>query len=920
MGFLTGFATGAFGAISEGLDNITREEQRRERMEEKQRQLLERLDYEGIIKQRIKNIEISAADKRSENEIRQAEIRAKQLEKFNNQQLVTQLTAAAERSDRSDTSRYASTVYSANARKEVQIAQDAGRRQDKKDQIKRQQEGKRVLARAKVIDKNHVVPYGPKVNGKKKNEVIFAKGAGKGRAIQNMANMFQQLNSLSLEEKNEFLKDPDTHRILKSFLTAGTSQFTTTAIGEGGGAIPTGEGALGKGVYPTKATSLLSVYFKGVPTSDPIKKFVTNWATNYERTKDATKPKEEGGGPNLWGYDYTGAAVSLKPEDQTVLNSRIKEYQKTSGQYQKNLSPTQFYARWRALGGLPYEKDNQESKQLWNLPRFVVDVIRGDQNSQKIERTIRFFTKTGEFENANHTFTKPDGLGSVEIQPSFNLAFKLLSPSNSTNPTIPQTSVVSSEARQPDNNLNVFLQTAEGQLFLKTRRQAEEQTGLIDSAITNVNALASLEKSRNVRSKAGEWVIKGASYLQVFAKDLGNIYNIVTSNDRKSIGFTPEGKPIPFQDGTISKKISEFDKKIKSSKIGSEAERLAKIEALEYMLAYQMASILQGGVGGRTISDMDVKNNLAILKSAYIGKEGALRKLRMVRGFMEKKKAIVESYLSMIPSSASQRKHLNADIIQAHKRSMELQLKILGEQATRILRGDTRELQLAVRQNVRNIGGAVIDDMYNNRTPIDLSEIDAVSNLNNQLIEDGHLPQGDRRILQFFTTQSMSRQDARKDIRMDSLKDSQLAPDETSDDSIRITPDILYSGKAAYLSGSRLDQLLSLPSKGLNSLELKQRVKDLTARGRLKFSAFDFKVAKQSKTGGIVDKYPVPLSWVETGNIPESTNGNRMYVDVNTFSKFMQSYKKHINRPNANRFALGGTVGTNPLFNRMENK
>ena len=57
MGFLTGFATGAFGAISEGLDNITREEQRRKLMEEKQRQLLERLDYEGEIKERIQKAE-----------------------------------------------------------------------------------------------------------------------------------------------------------------------------------------------------------------------------------------------------------------------------------------------------------------------------------------------------------------------------------------------------------------------------------------------------------------------------------------------------------------------------------------------------------------------------------------------------------------------------------------------------------------------------------------------------------------------------------------------------------------------------------------------------------------------------------------------------------------------------------------------
>ena len=84
MGFLTGFATGAFGAISEGLDNITREEQRRKLMEEKQRQLLERLDYEGEIKERIQKIKIGADDDRQIRRIKANQAAALLLKEQNN--------------------------------------------------------------------------------------------------------------------------------------------------------------------------------------------------------------------------------------------------------------------------------------------------------------------------------------------------------------------------------------------------------------------------------------------------------------------------------------------------------------------------------------------------------------------------------------------------------------------------------------------------------------------------------------------------------------------------------------------------------------------------------------------------------------------------------------------------------------------
>jgi len=57
----------------------------------------------------------------------------------------------------------------------------------------------------------------------------------------------------------------------------------------------------------------------------------------------------------------------------------------------------------------------------------------------------------------------------------------------------------------------------------------------------------------------------------------------------------------------------------------------AKVSMLETALAYQLTSILQGGTGGRTISDTDVKKTLDMMTGTYSSKEMKMAKLQEIK-------------------------------------------------------------------------------------------------------------------------------------------------------------------------------------------------------------------------------------------------------------------------------------------------
>ena len=72
----------------------------------------------------------------------------------------------------------------------------------------------------------------------------------------------------------------------------------------------------------------------------------------------------------------------------------------------------------------------------------------------------------------------------------------------------------------------------------------------------------------------------------------------------------------------------------------------ARIEAIEMTLAYQLTAILQGGTGGRTISDTDVTRTLAIFGGTFIGVEQKLAKIGIVEDFIERARLRGELFTS----------------------------------------------------------------------------------------------------------------------------------------------------------------------------------------------------------------------------------------------------------------------------------
>ena len=137
--------------------------------------------------------------------------------------------------------------------------------------------------------------------------------------------------------------------------------------------------------------------------------------------------------------------------------------------------------------------------------------------------------------------------------------------------------------------------------------------------------------------KAVTSMFRGGSGLDIMATkpnelanslvDQADVYDSVNPNDSKEIAARERNKQrleniknIINGTGDINEFIKGLDKKTQASfKTERSQEILNKLAIRQYhkyMLAYQLAAAIQGGTGGRTISDQDVEN---IMKSLNFG-------------------------------------------------------------------------------------------------------------------------------------------------------------------------------------------------------------------------------------------------------------------------------------------------------------
>ena len=157
-----------------------------------------------------------------------------------------------------------------------------------------------------------------------------------------------------------------------------------------------------------------------------------------------------------------------------------------------------------------------------------------------------------------------------------------------------------------------------------------ENVGLTAKALTNIDLLIV------ATAKAGTGSRTTNRLLQLIEGVPGVVEESVKIIDRAIMSFG-DGR---FDDSGLKllrDTKRQYDKIVegKDPKNLTESQRAAieaaKVTMLETALAYQLTSILQGGTGGRTISDQDVKNTLEMFTGTYTTKAMKQAKLQAIR-------------------------------------------------------------------------------------------------------------------------------------------------------------------------------------------------------------------------------------------------------------------------------------------------
>jgi len=158
------------------------------------------------------------------------------------------------------------------------------------------------------------------------------------------------------------------------------------------------------------------------------------------------------------------------------------------------------------------------------------------------------------------------------------------------------------------------------------------------------------------------------------------------------LGWDRFGRRKRYQ-GTVKDRIENAFRTYTSEQPESPADRsamaAAQIEALEIILAYQLTSILQGGTGGRTISDQDVTRTLKVFSGSFVSKKQKMAKLQYLRGYIGLAGAKARLYDKVTEDGANYNSYLMANKL---RKAMDSAYRRFGEMPTDI---DSFERQYA---------------------------------------------------------------------------------------------------------------------------------------------------------------------------------------------------------------------------------
>jgi len=171
-----------------------------------------------------------------------------------------------------------------------------------------------------------------------------------------------------------------------------------------------------------------------------------------------------------------------------------------------------------------------------------------------------------------------------------------------------------------------FLATTAGKNAAKIVDGKVENIGLTKKALTNVDRLLAVTQEAGTGSTTTNRLLQLVEGVPAVVDEALEIVGNALGEGRLSKRIGTTGKSAY---GILEDAKKEHDKAIKGN--NQRAIAAAKVTMLETALAYQLTSILQGGTGGRTISDTDVKKTLDMMTGTYTSKEMKIAKLQEIK-------------------------------------------------------------------------------------------------------------------------------------------------------------------------------------------------------------------------------------------------------------------------------------------------
>jgi len=163
-------------------------------------------------------------------------------------------------------------------------------------------------------------------------------------------------------------------------------------------------------------------------------------------------------------------------------------------------------------------------------------------------------------------------------------------------------------------------------------KMVQESRPLASAAKNTLNALREQVEVVGV----GSSILTGFQALMTsvpsFVKNLSAQAQSVIDSGTQIRYNTKDNKPYRAMSSKTQSRLREIGKKLSSAEASQDAKGVAaaQVEMLQNMLAYQLTSILQGGTGGRTISDTDVERALKMMGGPTDNLEQTLQKLDFV--------------------------------------------------------------------------------------------------------------------------------------------------------------------------------------------------------------------------------------------------------------------------------------------------